>query len=54
MDKVTTGKIKFISAPSFQPPAGSHCSLTANTSTNTGAITKLGTTMPVIAPLISE
>ena len=47
------GSTVFCTAPSFQPPAGSHLRNTANTSTSSGAITKFGMEMPVMAVAIT-
>ncbi len=41
-----TGRIMKRGAKSSQPPAGSQCSHSANTSTSTGPITNEGTTLP--------
>ncbi|MNU03325.1 hypothetical protein D3C72_2473070 [compost metagenome] len=48
-----TGKIRFASAPPFQPPEGKSCNLEPNISTSSGAVTKVGMQTPTMATAIT-
>ena len=52
MERAATGMMRLVNEPSFQPPAGSHLRVMAKMKIMIGALTKLGTTMPVMAAVM--